>query len=331
MIKNISARVKLNNGVEIPLLGLGVLRLREGGEVEKAVETALEHGYRLIDNAAIYHNEKGVGKAIKASGVARQELFISSKVANDQQGYHGTMKAFQRSLDWLQTDYLDLYLIHWPKGELSFETWQAMEELYQKGKVRAIGVSNFWMHHLEYFLPKINIVPAVNQVELHPELTQTDLLAYCHEHNIQVEAWSPLMQGKVLGIPEIKKIAARHGKSPVQVVLRWDLQKGVVTIPRTGNPKEIIANSQIFDFELTDAEIAEIDSLNRNRKIFPYYDKIPFLLKTLMHNERKMPVVSELAKAFTFKVKNRLKLKFSNNQQPGMKPLNVPSVKKFRH
>ncbi len=260
----------------MPWLGLGVLRLKEGGEVEKAVQVAIENGYRLFDNAAIYHNEKGVGRGIRASGIQREELFLSSKVANDQQRYYSTMKAFQRSLDWLQTDYLDLYLVHWPKDGKTIETWKAMEELYEKGKVRAIGVSNFWIHHLEYFLPKFTIKPAVNQVEFHPEMIQPELLDYCKRHNIQMEAWSPIVQGKVLEIPKLKEIALKYGKSPVQVVLRWDLQKGVVTIPRSGKPDEIISNAQIFDFELTEYEMNEIDSLNRNERIFLYYDKIFF-------------------------------------------------------
>ncbi len=306
MINDISAKVKLNNGVEMPWLGLGVLRLKEGGEVEKAVQAALEKGYRLIDNAAIYHNEKGVGRGISASGIPRKEIFISSKIANDQQGYHTTFKAFQRSLDWLQTDYLDLYLIHWPMEELSLETWKAMEELYEKGKVRAIGVSNFWVHHLEYFLPKINIVPAVNQVEFHPEMTQPELLEFCKMHNIQVEAWSPIMQGKVFEIPIIQKIAKKYGKTPVQVVLRWDIQKGVITIPRSGKPKEIIENSQIFDFELTKEDVADIDSLNRNKRIFPYYDKISFLLKVFLNSKRKLPILNELVQATVHKTKNKL-------------------------
>ena len=314
MIHDISAKVKLNNGVEMPGLGLGVLRLKEGGEVEKAVQVALENGYRLIDNAAIYHNEKGVGKGLRASGIPREELFLSSKVANDQQGYHNTFKAFQRSLDWLQTDYLDLYLIHWPKADISLETWKAMEELYEKGKVRAIGVSNFWVHHLEYFLPKINIVPAVNQVEFHPEMTQTELLDFCKLHNIRVEAWSPVMQGKVLEIPLLKRIAKKYGKTPVQVVLRWDLQKGVIPIPRSGKPSEIIENTQLFDFELSQADMAEIESLNRNKRIFPYYDRIPFLLKALINNKRKLPVINELAEATVYKTKNRIKRLFDPPQ-----------------
>lgn len=330
MIKDLSSRVRLNNGVEMPWLGLGVLRLKEGGEVERAVRTALENGYRLIDNAAIYHNEKGVGRGIKESAVPREELFISSKVANDQQGYHNTFKAFQKSLDLLQTDYLDLYLIHWPKAELSLETWKAMEELYEKGKIRAIGVSNFWIHHLDYFLPKINIIPAVNQVEFHPELTQPELMEYCSRHNIRLEAWSPIMQGKVFNIPVIKKIAQNHGKSPAQIVLRWDIQKGVITIPRSGKPREIIENAQIFDFELTQQEVEKIDRLNRNKKIFPYYDKIPFLIKALINNKRKLPVFTELTKAAIFKVKNRLRMLSAPNNQPKTQKAKVPVTKSIK-
>jgi methylglyoxal/glyoxal reductase len=315
MIKDISSKIVLNNGVEMPWLGLGVLRLNEGGEVENAVRIAIEAGYRLIDNASIYHNEKGVARGIKASGIPREDLFLSSKIANDQQGYHSTFKAFQRSLDWLQTDYLDLYLIHWPQGELSVETWMAMEELYKKGKIRAIGVSNFWMHHLEYFLPKVNVIPAVNQIEFHPRMTQSRLLQFCHERNIQVEAWSPIMQGQVLKIPEIKEIARKYGKSPAQVVLRWDLQKGVITIPRSAKKKEIIENASIFDFELDEEDIQKIDNLNKNKSVFPYYDRIPFLLKTLGMVEQKGYVLRLLVKALIYKTGQRLKRIFTHQQQ----------------
>jgi methylglyoxal/glyoxal reductase len=311
MINDMSSRTILNNGVEMPWLGLGVLKLKEGGEVERAVAVAIENGYRLIDNAAIYHNEKGVAKGIRASGIPRKELFLSSKIANDQQGYHSTFKAFQRSLDWLQTDYLDLYLIHWPKGDHSIETWKAMEELYAKGKIRALGLSNYWVHHLEYFLPRINVIPAVNQVEFHPELTQAALHDYCKNHNIQLQAWSPLMQGKVFEIPKLNEIAAKYGKTPVQVVLRWDLQKGVVTIPRTGKPKEIISNAQIFDFELSEKDVEEIDNLNKDRKIFPYYDRFTHLVKMFLKNKRKFPIIMEFFKAVYFKVNTKLTLVFN--------------------
>ena len=318
---DISPTVKLNNNVEMPILGLGVLRLKEGGEVEYAVKTALENGYRMIDTAADYHNEKGVARGIKASGVPREEIFLTSKVANDQQGYKKTLKAFQRTLDWLQTDYLDLYLIHWPQGRISIETWKAMEELYENGRVRAIGVSNFWIHHLEHFLPECKIIPGVNQVEFHPELTQSELLKYCRSKNIQVEAWSPIMQGKVLNIPKIKAIADKHGKSPVQVVLRWDIQKGVVTIPRSGVKEEIISNSKIFDFQLDEKDMMEIDSLNKNKRIFPYYDRIPFLFDLLLNNKRKIPVAMLLLKATIHKIGNRIRMFLNRGNS-------VPKVRK---
>lgn len=306
-VTHISDGVFLNNGVKMPWLGLGVLRLNEGGEVENAVKVALENGYRSIDTAAIYHNEKGVGRGIRASGIPREEIFISSKVANDQQGYHNTYKAFERSLNWLQTDYLDMYLIHWPQENLSIETWKAMEELYHKGKIKAIGVSNFWIHHLEYFLPHCQVIPAVDQVEFHPEMTQELLRQYCSDRNIQLEAWSPLMQGKVLKIPEIKTIAARYNKTPVQVVLRWNIQKGVVTIPRSGIKSEIISNSKIFDFELDEDDVRTIDSLNKNRSVFPYYDRIPFLVKALGFVKHKEYVIKLLLKAVMYKSGQRLK------------------------
>jgi methylglyoxal/glyoxal reductase len=304
---NIRSTVTLNNGVEMPWLGLGVLRLKEGGEVENAVKTALQHGYRAIDTAAIYHNEKGVSRGIKASGVPRGEIFITTKVANDQQGYDNTMKAFHRSLEWLQTDYIDLYLVHWPLEKLSLETWRAMEVLYEKGLVRAIGVSNFWIHHLEDFLPKCNIIPAVNQVEFHPHLSHPELLEYCRERNIQLEAWSPVMQGKVFDIPEIKTIAKKYKKTPAQVALRWDIQKGVITIPRTGVREQILSNADIFDFELSVEDMEIIDSLNQNKTLTPYYDKVPYLLKLLIR-QRKKSLAVLTTKATVHKVKNRVKM-----------------------
>ncbi len=206
-----------------------------------------------------------------------------------------------------------------------------MEELYEKGKVRAIGVSNFWLHHLEYFLPKIKIQPAVNQVEFHPELTQPELLEYCKLHNIQMEAWSPVMQGKVLGIPLLKEIGKKYGKSPFQVVLRWDLQKGVVTIPRSAKPHEIRENAQIFDFYLTNEEMMAIDQLNRNKKIFPYYDRIPFYMKALINNKRKVPIIAELIQATIFKTKNRLKLSIAGKSQTVLQKQRVLAAKKQIH
>ncbi|HPE77337.1 MAG TPA: aldo/keto reductase [Draconibacterium sp.] len=273
---NLTSKVKLNNGVEMPWFGLGVFMSKEGEEVENAVKVALQNGYRHIDTAAIYKNEKGVGNAIKTSGVPREEIFITSKVWNTDQGYKTTLAAFEESLEKLQTGYLDLYLVHWPKGKRSVETWKALEELYKKGSVKAIGVSNFLVHHLEAFLPECKIIPAVNQYEFHPELLQPDLLEYCRKNGIQPEAWSPIMKGRVNEVPLMQELAAKYGKTPVQIVLRWDIQKGVVTIPKSVTPERIISNSMIFDFELSEADIAKIDKLDKNKRIGFHPDEIPF-------------------------------------------------------
>jgi methylglyoxal/glyoxal reductase len=273
---DISTKVKLNNGVEMPWLGLGVFRAEDGQEVENAVVAALKNGYRSIDTAAVYDNEKGVGTGIKNSGVPREDIFLTSKVWNSDQGYKTTLKAFEESLDRLQTDYLDLYLIHWPKGKLSLDTWKAMEEFHEKGLIRAIGVSNFLVHHLEDFLPECKVVPAVNQVEFHPELIQPELLEYCKKKGIQPEAWSPIMKGKVLNIPVLQALGAKYQKTPVQIVLRWDIQKGVVTIPKSVHPERIISNAEIFDFELNDEDMAKIDRLDKNKRIGFHPDNIPF-------------------------------------------------------
>lgn len=267
---NIRSRVKLNNGIEMPWLGLGVFESREGSEVENAILTAFEYGYRSIDTAAMYLNEKGVGNAVKKSGLPREEVFLTTKVWNSDQGYKNTIQAFEKSLEKLQTEYVDLYLIHWPMGKVSLETWKAMEELYENGKIKAIGVSNFMIRHLEEFLPECQIKPTVNQIEFHPELVQADLLDYCKNHNIRPEAWSPIMKGKVNDFPLLQSLAKKYGKTPVQIVLRWDIQKGVVTIPKSSNPERIRSNADIFDFELTDQEVAEIDKLDKSKRMGEY-------------------------------------------------------------
>jgi len=273
---NISSTTLLNNGVKMPWLGLGVFRSEEGSEVENAVKVALENGYRSIDTAAIYQNERGVGKAIIESGVPREDIFLTSKVWNSDQGYKTTLAAFDKSLDKLQTNYLDLYLIHWPKGKRSVETWKALEELYSKGKIRAIGISNFLVHHLTDFLPECNIMPAVNQVEFHPELIQPDLFNYCKNKGIQLEAWAPIMKGRANDIPVLIEIAEKYGKTPVQVVLRWDIQKGVVTIPKSVKQQRIISNAELFDFELSETDMVNIDALDKNGRIGFHPDKITF-------------------------------------------------------
>ncbi len=272
----IASKVKLYNGVEMPWLGLGVYKSKEGEEVENAVKCALETGYRSIDTAAIYANEYGVGKAIRESGVPRCEIFLTTKIWNADQGYQSTFRAFEESLEKLQTDYVDLYLIHWPKGELSIETWKAMEKLYEQGRIRAIGVSNFLVHHLEYLLSNSRIKPMVDQVEFHPELVQPELLKFCKEHQIQSEAWTPIMRGKVNNIPVFLELAAKYQKSPVQIVLRWDLQKGVVTIPKSVTPERIRHNADIFDFELSSEDVEKIDKLDISARIGSHPDHITF-------------------------------------------------------
>lgn len=273
---NISSTVKLNNGVEMPWIGLGVFRANEGNEVEKAVLAALEFGYKSIDTAAIYQNERGVGKAILESGIAREDIFLTSKVWNNEQGYQSTLDAFEASLEKLQTNYLDLYLIHWPKGERSVETWKAMEELYEKGKIKAIGVSNFLVHHLEDFLPHCKVIPAVNQVEFHPELMQPDLMRFCENAGIRLEAWRPIMEGRVNDIPVFQELSKKYDKTPVQIVLRWDIQKGIVTIPKSVNPERIRSNGDIFDFELSSEDVKKIDQLDKNNRLGAHPDTINF-------------------------------------------------------
>ena len=273
---NIKSKTKLNNGVEMPWLGLGVFRSTDGTEVENAVKIALETGYRSIDTAAIYKNEKGIGKAIFDSEIAREDIFLTSKLWNADQGYKTTLAAFEESLDKLQTNYLDLYLIHWPKGKLSIESWKAMEELYEKGKIRAIGVSNFFEHHLKELLLECKVVPAVNQIEFHPELVQPDLLEYCKNKGIQVEAWSPIIRGKVNKITLLIELAEKYSKTPVQITLRWEIQKGVVTIPKTVKTERIISNADIFDFEISEDDITKIDQLDKNKRTGGHPDHITF-------------------------------------------------------
>jgi methylglyoxal/glyoxal reductase len=303
---DISSNVKLNNGIEMPLLGLGVFQLQEGKQVEHAVKTALVNGYRSIDTAYVYHNEEGVGRGIKASGVPREEIFITTKVGLDQQGYSSTKEAFYQSLRFLDTDYLDLYLIHWPQGKRSLDTWRAMEELYDEGLIRAIGVSNHDIHHLQYLLTNCKIPPAVNQIEFHPRHSQTKLLQYCQSRNIQVVAWSPLMRGAALAIPEIKAIARQHNKTPAQVILRWNIQKGVITIPRSASVERIVVNSQIFDFELSEAEMLQIDNLNQDHTMIPRRDNIFHLLDMLRSEKFDM----RLLQLLTYAVSDRLQQTF---------------------
>jgi len=275
-ITDINGYAILNNGVEMPYFGLGVFQSSDGQEVINAVKYAAEAGYRHIDTAMIYNNESGVGEAIGQTGIERKQFFVTSKVWNSDQGYETTLKAFDRSLSRLGFDYLDLYLIHWPvKGKYK-ETWRALEKLYKDGRVKAIGLSNFLIHHLEDLLQNADIIPMVNQVEFHPYLVQQKLVDFCHQNNIQFESWSPIMQGKAVDVKTLIEIGEKYGKNPVHVVLRWNLQKGVVTIPKSVRKERIVSNADIFDFELTKADIELIDSLDRNQRIGPDPDNFNF-------------------------------------------------------
>jgi diketogulonate reductase-like aldo/keto reductase len=262
--------IKLNNGVPIPQLGLGVWQAADGPEVERAVDTALEAGYRLIDTAAIYGNERGVGHAVKRSGIPREELFITTKLWNDSHSHHIALHAFEASRQRLGLDYIDLYLIHWPvPAEGKFATaWKALEELHAAGRVRAIGVCNFKPHHLEELLKTAEIKPAVNQIELHPRLQQIETRALCTMHGIAVEAYSPLMQGgEILRDPLITELARKHHKTPAQIVLRWHMQNGFIAIPKSVNPLRIRENANIFDFELSADELLAVNALNRDERV----------------------------------------------------------------
>jgi diketogulonate reductase-like aldo/keto reductase len=264
MVRDIADTVELNNGVRMPRLGLGVYKVKDGGEVIQAVHAALEAGYRSIDTAAFYENEKGVGEAIRTSGLRREDVFVTTKVWNDRQGYESTLAAFEESRKKLGFDYVDLYLIHWPiKGKFK-ETWRALEKLYREGYVRAIGVSNFKIHHLEELFEDSEVTPAVNQIELHPRLTQEDVRAYCKEKGIQVEAWSPLMRGRLMDEPTLVELAKKYGKTPAQIIIRWDLQHGLITIPKSVRKERIIENADVFDFELSEEDMKKIDALNQN-------------------------------------------------------------------
>lgn len=274
MPTNLKDTVTLHNGVEMPWLGLGVFKVQEGEEVVQSVKAAIRNGYISIDTAAIYGNEEGVGQAIKESGVPREDLFITTKLWNSEQGYESTLKAFDESMEKLGLDYLDLYLIHWPGKDKYKETWKAFEKLYKDGRVRAIGVSNFLVHHLEDLIASAEIKPMVNQVEFHPHLTQEDLRAYCKKQGIQLEAWSPLKQGQLLDNPVLNEIAEKHNKSVAQVILRWDLQHGVVTIPKSVKEHRIIENSNVFDFELSSEEMDRIDQLNQDSRAGSHPDQM---------------------------------------------------------
>ncbi|WP_308124679.1 aldo/keto reductase [Streptomyces sp. NEAU-YJ-81] len=261
--------ITLNNGVRMPQLGFGVWQIPDD-EAQVAVRTALDAGYRSIDTAAIYGNEEGTGKGLAASGIARDELFVTTKLQNADQGYDSTLRAFDTSLTKLGLEYVDLYLIHWPLPGVDryVDTWKAFEKIYSEGRAKAIGLSNFHAAHTQRLLSETSIIPVIDQIELHPQLQQAELRAFNARHDIATEAWSPLGQGKgLLEDPKLAAIAQKHGKSPAQVVLRWHLDLGNVVIPKSVTPSRIQENIDVFDFQLDSEDLSAIDSLETGNRL----------------------------------------------------------------
>lgn len=281
MTNNLNSTITLNNGIEMPRVGLGVFRVENSLELVNAVKVAIKNGYRSIDGAAIYGNEEAMGEGIregiKEAGISREDLFITSKVWNADLGYESTIAAYEASLKRLDVDYLDLYLIHWPVEGKYKEAWRALEYLYKEGRVKAIGVSNFQVHHLQDLLKDAEIKPVINQIELHPYLSQEKVREFCKENDIQVEAWSPLMAGNGLLENDIlKAIAKKYNKTTAQVVLRWDLQNQVITIPKSTNEGRLVENIDIFGFNLSKDDMDRIDSLNKDLRVGPDPDNFDF-------------------------------------------------------
>ena len=273
----------LNNGIKMPMLGFGVFRVEDSRECISAVKEAIAAGYRSIDTAAIYGNEKSVGTAIKESGVPREELFITTKVWNEVQRTGDVETAFQNSLVDLGIDYLDLYLIHWPVKGRYVDTWLALEKIYNSGRAKAIGISNFQTNHIEDIKKVWTVVPVMNQIEMHPRLTQKPLIEFCRKNDIIPESWSPLggsmpgeVKSKIIEEPILASIGKKYNKTPAQVILRWNIDLGIVTIPKSITPERIRENLDIFDFELTAEDIAAIDALNTNQRVGPDPDNFSF-------------------------------------------------------
>ncbi|MEO4054608.1 aldo/keto reductase [Solibacillus sp. CAU 1738] len=266
----------LSNGVEMPLLGLGVYKMTDPDETIQAITKALQVGYRAVDTAALYYNEAEVGEAIRYSNVPREQIFVTTKVWNSDQGYDNTLRAFETSLKKLGMDYVDLYLTHWPVADKFTDTYRAIERLYEEKLIRVPGVSNHHQHHLEELMKTANIAPIVNQIEIHPYLSQESLRAFCAEHNIAVTAWSPLGRGSVLEDKDIQLIGEKYGKTAAQIVLRWHLQHNIIAIPKSVTPHRIEENTQIYDFELAVEDMQALDALNQNKRFGQNPDNFHF-------------------------------------------------------
>jgi diketogulonate reductase-like aldo/keto reductase len=263
MTLNIASTVRLANGVEMPLLGFGTYKITDQEEAERSVCTALEAGYRSIDTASVYDNEGAIGRALRVCGIPRDEIFLTTKAWNDEQGEEGIARAIERSLERLGVEQVDLYLVHWPVPRLYESTWRGMQRVLDEGLTRAIGVCNFLEPHLEELATVTGAVPMVDQVEHHPWLQQPELRAYCRSRGIALEAWAPVMRGRTDDVPVLAEIASAQGVSTAQVALRWALQHGAVVIPKSVTPEHIRANADLFGFELSDAQMTAIDALDR--------------------------------------------------------------------
>jgi len=266
---DINSKLKLNNGIEIPRLGLGTYNIIRKKDVDRAIHSALEAGYRLIDTAAAYYNEREIGEAIKSSTVTREEIFITTKLDNSDHGYKSTFRAFEQSLSRLDTDYVDLYLIHWPISRRRNESWKAMEELLEKGKCKAIGVSNYMINHLEDLKKNSSVLPAVNQIEFNPFVFEREVKEYCQNLGVAVEAYTPIARGRKFKHQDIKRLSDKYGKTEAQVMLRWGIQHNVIVIPKSSSPERIKENADIFNFNISDEDMGVMNSLDEDLRYSP--------------------------------------------------------------
>jgi methylglyoxal/glyoxal reductase len=264
---NIKSTLTLNNGTEIPILGLGTYLIKPGNQTYNSVRYAIDIGYRHIDTASLYANETDVGKAVLESSVPRENIFITSKVWITDQGYENTLQAYYKSLKRLKLDYVDLYLIHWPEPNLRLKTWEALIKLYEDKLVRAIGVSNYTIRHMEEVLHSAPFKPLVNQIEFSPYLYQRDILVYCNRRKIHVEAYSPLTRGKKLNDPKLNELASKYSKTPAQILIRWALQVGTIALPKSVHPDRIKENADVFDFSITDDDMDYMETFNQNFRV----------------------------------------------------------------